>query len=58
MEWHGVEVAESDGAVDGDLFRKDPERGYDPQFDITEPLAKASGVFAAHDHEVDLDELV
>ena len=42
----------------GDLFRKDPERGYDPQFDLKELLTKASGVFQAGDHDVDLDELV
>jgi len=60
LAWHGVEVAESDVAVAfyGDLFRKDPERGYDPQFDIKDLLASASSVFAAHDHDVDLDELV
>jgi hypothetical protein len=53
-----VEAAESDVAVYGDLFRRDHQGDYDPQFNITELLAKASGVFAAHDHEVDLDELV
>ena len=60
LAWHGVEVAESDVAVAfyGDLFRRDPERGYDPQFDLKDLLTKASGVFAAHDHEIDFDELV
>ena len=60
LAWHGVEVAESDIAVAfyGDLFRKDPERGYAPHFDIKGLLTRASGVFAAHDHEIDLDELV
>jgi len=60
LAWHGVEVDESDVEVAfyGDLFRKDPERGYDPQFDIKELLASASSVLAAHDPDVDLDELV
>jgi pimeloyl-ACP methyl ester carboxylesterase len=60
LAWHGVGVAESDVTVAfyGDLFRKDPERGYDPQFDLKQLLTKASGVFQAGDHDVDLDELV
>ena len=60
LAWHGIEVDESDVAVAfyGDLFRKDPERGYDPQFDIKELLANASTVLAAHDPDIDLDELV
>jgi len=60
LAWHGVAVAESDVAVAfyGDLFRKDPERGYDPQFDVKELMANARGVLAAHDDDVDLDELV
>ena len=60
LAWHGVEVPETDVTVAfyGDLFRKDPERGYDPHFDLKELLTKASGVFQAGDHDVDLDELV
>ena len=60
LAWHGAEVAESEVAVAfyGDLFRKDPERGYDPEFDLKELLAKATGVLPAGDHDVDLDELV
>jgi pimeloyl-ACP methyl ester carboxylesterase len=60
LAWHGVEVAESDVAVAfyGDLFRKDPERGYAPEFDLKGLLAKATGVLRAGDHDVDLDELV
>ena len=60
LAWHGIEVAESDVAVAfyGDLFRKDPERGYDPDVDLKELLAGASGVFQAGEHDVDLDELV
>lgn len=56
--WQGVDVAESAVAVCGDLSRKEPERGYGPQFDIKRLLARTSGPVAAHDHEVDLDELV
>ena len=60
LAWHGVVVAESEVAIAfyGDFFRKDPERGYDPQFDIQELMANALGVLAAHDGDVDLDELV
>ena len=60
LAWHGVTVDESEVAVAfyGDLFRKDPERGYDPQLDITQLLANASELFRSHDHDVDLDELV
>jgi pimeloyl-ACP methyl ester carboxylesterase len=60
LAWHGVEVSVSDVEVAfyGDLFRKDPERSYDPQLDIREILANASDVLKAHDHDVDLDELV
>src|SRR5665213_4021522 len=60
LAWHGVEVAESDVEVAfyGDLFRKDPERGYDPNFDIKEMLTGVSGILRAHDQEIDLDELV
>jgi pimeloyl-ACP methyl ester carboxylesterase len=60
LAWHGVEVAESDVEVAfyGDLFRKDPERGYDPSFDIKEMLADVSGILQAHDQEIDLDEVV
>ena len=42
----------------GDLFRKDPERGYDPPLDVREMLAKVSGLLNSHDQDVDLDELV
>ena len=60
LAWHGVSVAESDVAVAfyGDLFRKDPERGYDPELDIKELMANAPGVLAAHGDDIDLDELV
>jgi len=60
LAWHGVDVDESDVAVAfyGDLFRKDPERGYDPRLDVKELLARASAVLAAHDPDIDLDELV
>jgi hypothetical protein len=60
LAWHGIEVSASDVEVAfyGDLFRKDPERSYDPQLDIREILANASDVLKAHDHDVDLDELV
>lgn len=60
LAWHGLDVEEHEVAVAfyGDLFRKDPERGYDPKLDIREMLATASGVLAAHDPDIDLDELV
>jgi pimeloyl-ACP methyl ester carboxylesterase len=60
LAWHGVEVAESDVTVAfyGDLFRKDPERGYDPQLDLKALLSNGSGLLRANDPDVDLDELV
>ena len=60
LAWHGVDIEESEVEVAfyGDLFRKDPERGYDPKLDIKEMLTKASDVLAAHDPDIDLDELV
>ena len=60
LAWHGVEVDESDVNVAfyGDLFRKDPERGYDPDLDLAGLLSNASGLVSAHDTDVDLDELV
>jgi len=60
LAWHGVDVPEADVAVAfyGDLFRKDPERGYAPDVDLKELLSDASGVFRAGDHDIDLDELV
>ena len=60
LAWHGIEVAESEVEVAfyGDLFRKDPERGYDPPLDVREILAKVSALTDSDDHHVDLDELV
>jgi pimeloyl-ACP methyl ester carboxylesterase len=60
LAWHGISVAESDVEVAfyGDLFRKDPERGYEPPLDVREMLAKVSGLMNSHDPHVDLDELV
>jgi len=60
LAWHGVEVAESDVEVAfyGDLFRKDPERGYDPPLDVRQMLASVTGLMKTHDQDVDLDELV
>jgi pimeloyl-ACP methyl ester carboxylesterase len=60
LAWHGVGVAESDVQVAfyGDLFRKDPERGYDPRLDLRELLSNASGLLQASGPDVDLDELV
>lgn len=60
LAWHGIQVAESEVEVAfyGDLFRKDPERGYDPPLDVREILAKVSALTDSDDHHVDLDELV
>jgi len=60
LAWHGVEVSESEVEVAfyGDLFRKDPERGYDPPLDVREMLANVPALMKAHDDDVDLDELV
>jgi pimeloyl-ACP methyl ester carboxylesterase len=60
LAWHGVEVAATDVEVAfyGDLFRKDPERGYAPDLDLAVLLSNATGLVAAHDTDVDLDELV
>jgi pimeloyl-ACP methyl ester carboxylesterase len=60
LAWHGIAVAEAEVEVAfyGDLFRKDPERNYDPSLDVREMLTKVSGLMNSHDHDVDLDELV
>ncbi len=60
LAWHGVEVEEADVEVAfyGDLFRRDPERGYDPDLDLAALLSQASGVVSAGEHDLDLDELV
>jgi len=60
LAWHGVSIAEDDVEVAfyGDLFRADPERGYEPPLDLKAALTTLSSVVESVDHDVDLDELV
>lgn len=60
LAWHGVSIhpSEVEVAFYGDLFRKDPERGYEPDLDAREMLANVGELLHQHDQDVDLDELV
>ena len=60
LAWHGVSIDEDDVAVAfyGDLFRADPERGYEPPLDIKATLASLADVLTAAEPGVDLDEMV
>ncbi len=59
LRWHGASVDEADVTVAfyGDLFRRDPERGYEPPLDPTAMLAKVSQVMEGMDVHVDLEEV-
>lgn len=59
LHWHGVTLDPDEVAVAfyGDLFRRDPERGYDPPVDVRRTLATVTQVVQGMDPHVDLDEL-
>jgi len=60
LSWHGRRLEPSDVRVAfyGDLYRPDPERGYDPPVDPVAAIAQFSQVVQGIDPTVDLDELV
>ncbi len=59
LAWHGVTLDPDEVTVAfyGDLFREDPEVGYDPPVDTAAALASVSNVVKNMDPTVDLDEL-
>jgi pimeloyl-ACP methyl ester carboxylesterase len=59
LAWHGVEIDERDVTVAfyGDLFREDPEEGYEPVVDKAAAVATVEEVVKRLDPHVDLDEL-
>jgi len=59
LAWHGVEIEERDVAVAfyGDLFREDPEEGYEPAVDKAAAVATVEELVKRIDPHVDLDEL-
>ena len=59
LAWHGVEVGPGDVAIAfyGDLFREDPERGYEPPVDAAAAIATVEGVLKQVNPDIDLHEL-
>jgi pimeloyl-ACP methyl ester carboxylesterase len=60
LSWHGQAIAPDDVRVAfyGDLFRPDPERGYQPPVDGAAAIAQFSKVIQGIDPHVDLAEMV
>ena len=60
LAWHGVALPEDDVSVAfyGDLFRADPERGYEPPLDLAKTLSGVADLIKGADPHVDLDEMV
>lgn len=59
LAWHGVEIEPSDVQVAfyGDLFREDPQRGYEPPVDEAAAVATVEDLVKGIDPHVDLAEL-
>jgi pimeloyl-ACP methyl ester carboxylesterase len=59
LAWHGVEIAPDDVRIAfyGDLFREDPESGYEPPVDAAAAIATVEDVVKGIDPHVDLAEL-
>jgi pimeloyl-ACP methyl ester carboxylesterase len=59
LAWHGVAIDERDVAVAfyGDLFRRDPEDGYEPAVDRAGAIATVEDLVQRLDPHVDLAEL-
>jgi hypothetical protein len=59
LAWHGVEIDERDVTVAfyGDLFREDPQEGYEPAVDKAAAVATLESLVKRLDPHVDLDEL-
>ncbi len=59
LAWHGVEIDPADVQIAfyGDLFREDPQRGYEPPVDAGAAIASVEEVVKGIDPHVDLAEL-
>jgi len=59
LAWHGVTIEPSDVRIAfyGDLFREDPQRGYEPPVDAAAAIARVEDVVKGLDPHVDLAEL-
>ncbi|MGZ4680850.1 MAG: hypothetical protein ACXV8G_00120, partial [Acidimicrobiales bacterium] len=55
LAWHGVELDPADVRIAfyGDLFRGDPERGYEPPVDAAAAIASIESVVKGLDPDVD-----
>ena len=60
LAWHGVDVREADVRIAfyGDIFRRDPEEGYEPPVDRAAAIASVKQIAAHLDPTIDLDEVV
>jgi hypothetical protein len=60
LAWHGVAIGEDDVRIAfyGDVFRRDPEQGYEPPLDDMTAMATAKSVITNLDPTVDLAELI
>jgi pimeloyl-ACP methyl ester carboxylesterase len=60
LAWHGVEVDEAEVRVAfyGDVFRPDPQEGYEPPVDKARALASVKTAMAGLDPAIDLDEVL
>ncbi len=60
LAWHGLGIDEADVrmAFYGDLFRPDPEEGYEPPVDRAAAIASVTRIVGDHDPTVDLDEVI
>ena len=59
LAWHDVEIEPADVRIAfyGDLFREDPERGYEPPVDAAAAIASIESVVKGLDPHVDLADL-
>ncbi len=60
LAWHGVSVSESDVRIAfyGDVFRPDPQQGYQSPVDEASALATVRSVMTTIDPTIDLDEVL
>jgi pimeloyl-ACP methyl ester carboxylesterase len=60
LAWHGVSIPEADVRIAfyGDMFRRDPERGYVPPVDEAAAVATITSAMTSADPTVNLDELI
>ena len=60
LAWHAVEIDEAAVRIAfyGDIFRRDPEEGYEPPVDQAAAIASVKHIVGDHDPAVDLDEVI